>query len=129
MIGAVIKRCLNTYHRIACQHALIHTFIKPFFNGREKVFGNSTADNSFGKFKLFTVIWFKFDKDIAELTMTAALGVSALAADKPEGWTPADGARGPMLISANPNAGGYDKVITVSGQAVESFEFSKDVPG
>jgi hypothetical protein len=63
------------------------------------------------------------------LTMTAALGVSALAADKPEGWTPADGARGPMLISANPNAGGYDKVITVNGQAVESFEFSKDVPG
>ena len=29
------------------------------------------------------------------LTMTAALGANALAADKPEGWTPADGARGP----------------------------------
>ena len=37
------------------------------------------------------------------LTMTAALGANALAADKPEGWTPADGARGPMLISARVN--------------------------
>lgn len=63
------------------------------------------------------------------LTMTASLGVSALAADRPEGWTPADGARGPMLISANPNAGSYDKVITVNGKVLESYEYDREVPG
>ena len=39
------------------------------------------------------------------LAMTASLGSAALAAELPEGWTPADGARGPMLISPNPDAG------------------------
>ena len=37
--------------------------------------------------------------------LAASLGSAALAAEKPEGWTPADGARGPMLISPNPNDG------------------------
>lgn len=62
------------------------------------------------------------------LTMTAGMS-TALAAELPEGWTPADGARGPMLISANPNAGGYDKVITVNGKALEGYEYDREVPG
>ena len=50
------------------------------------------------------------------LAMTASLGSAALAADLPQGWTPADGARGPMLISTNPNAGSYDKTITINDE-------------
>ena len=63
------------------------------------------------------------------LAMTASLGSAALAADRPEGWTPADGARGPMLISANPNAGGYDKAITVNGEVLEGYDYDREVPG
>lgn len=64
------------------------------------------------------------------LAMTASLGSAALAADRPEGWTPADGARvRPVLISANPNAGGYDKAITVNGKALEGYDYEKEVPG
>ena len=48
------------------------------------------------------------------LAMTASLGSAALAADLPQGWTPADGARGPMLISTNPNAGSYDKPMAAA---------------
>ncbi len=51
-------------------------------------------------------------KKILALTLTLclclSLGVTALAADLPEGWTPADGARtgedAPLLIAPNPNA-------------------------
>ncbi len=63
------------------------------------------------------------------LSITASLGVSALAVDRPEGWTPADGARGPMLISPNPNAGSYDKTITINGKVLESYEYDREVPG
>lgn len=63
------------------------------------------------------------------LAMTASLGSAALAADRPEGWTPADGARGPMLISANPNAGDYDKAITVNGEVLEGYDYDREVPG
>lgn len=63
------------------------------------------------------------------LAMTATLAPASLAAERPDGWTPADGARGPMLISANPNAGGYNKVITINGTALEGYEYDREVPG
>ena len=44
-----------------------------FFNGREEVFGNGAADNSFCKLKFFALARFKFNKYIAELTVSAAL--------------------------------------------------------
>lgn len=62
------------------------------------------------------------------LTMTASLGSASLAVERPEGWTPADGARGPMLISANPNAG-YDKTITINGTVLEGYDYDREVPG
>lgn len=61
--------------------------------------------------------------------LTAALVPASLAAGQPEGWKPADGARGPALISVNPLAGGYDKAITVNGKALEGYEYSREVPG
>ena len=61
------------------------------------------------------------------LTMTAT--TAAFAAEKPEDWTPADGARGPMLISANPFAGSFDKILTVNGKAVEGYDYEKEKPG
>ena len=54
------------------------------------------------------------------LAMTASLGSAALASD---------GAQVPMLISANPNAGGYDKVITVNDKVLEGYEYDREVPG
>ena len=60
------------------------------------------------------------------LAMTAT--TTAFAAEKPEGWTPADGARGPMLISANPFAGNYDKVIVVNGEELTSYDYTKEIP-
>ena len=63
------------------------------------------------------------------LAMTASLGSAALAADLPQGWTPADGARGPMLISTNPNAGSYDKTITINDEVLEGYEYEREVPG
>lgn len=62
------------------------------------------------------------------LTMTAGMS-TALAAERPEGWTPADGARvKPVLISAKLDMG-YDKVITVNGKALEGYEYDREVPG
>lgn len=85
------------------------------------------------------------------LAMTASLGSAALAADRPDGWTPADGARAPLLISPAPEGdsveggeittvdmptvdvpapnGGYKTVITINGKALESFDFDYEVPG
>lgn len=59
------------------------------------------------------------------LAMTASLSAVALADELPEGWTPADGAR---LISGNPFAGNYDTVITINGEALESYEYTRDIP-
>ena len=61
--------------------------------------------------------------------LAAAMLPAALASDLPEGWTPADGARGPMLISPNPNAGSYDKTITINGKVLESYDYDREVPG
>lgn len=61
--------------------------------------------------------------------LAAAMLPGALAADLPEGWTPADGARGPMLISANPSADRYAASITINGEALESYEYDREVPG
>ncbi len=72
-------------------------------------------------------------KRISAAALAAALAATmlpaALAADRPEGWTPADGARGPMLISSNPNADRYDKVIAINGEALESYDYDREVPG
>lgn len=61
--------------------------------------------------------------------LTAAMLPAALAADRPADWTPADGARGPMLISPNPNAGSYDKVIVINGETLESYDYDREIPG
>ena len=62
--------------------------------------------------------------------LAASLVPASLAAERPDGWTPADGARvQPVLISANPNAGGYDKVITVNGTVLEGYDYDREVPG
>ncbi|MCI9263634.1 MAG: DUF4358 domain-containing protein [Oscillospiraceae bacterium] len=69
--------------------------------------------------------------------LAATLVPAALADERPEGWTPADGARivpisapvDGMLISPNPNAGSYDKVITVNGETLEGYEYDREVPG
>ena len=69
--------------------------------------------------------------------LAATLVPAALADGRPEGWTPADGARivpisapvDGMLISPNPNAGSYDKVITVNGETLEGYEYDREVPG
>ena len=63
------------------------------------------------------------------LALTASLVPASLAAERPEGWTPADGARGPVLISSNPNAESYNKVITINGEALESYDYDREVPG
>ena len=62
------------------------------------------------------------------LAMTASLGSAALAADRPADWTPADGARGPMLISPNPFAGKYDKVLVVNGETLTAYDYTKEIP-
>ena len=78
------------------------------------------------------------------LVMAASLVPAALAAELPEGWTPADGARdmaptSDLLIAPAPTDmpqaevpapnGGYSTVITVNGKALESFDFDREVPG
>ena len=62
---------------------------------------------------------------VLALAMTASLSTAALADELPEGWTPADGAR---LISGNPYAGSYDTVITINGETLESYEYTRDIP-
>lgn len=59
------------------------------------------------------------------LVMTASLSALSLADELPEGWTPADGAR---LISGNPYAGNYETVITINGEALVSYEYTKELP-
>ncbi len=72
-------------------------------------------------------------KRISAAALAAALAATtlpaALAADRPEGWTPADGARGPMLISANPNGDRYNKAIAINGETLESYDYDREVPG
>lgn len=58
---------------------------------------------------------------VLALAMTASLGSAALAADGDRVH--------PVLISANPNADGYDKVITVNGKVLEGYEYDREVPG
>jgi len=89
----------------------------------------------------------------AALALALAAGTTALAADKPEGWTPADGARTgdivpisapvedlPLLIAPAPETsmpqvdvpapkGGYATVISINGTRLESFDFSREVEG
>lgn len=60
------------------------------------------------------------------LVMAASLSTVALADEIPDDWTPADGAR--LLISANPYAGNYETVITINGEALESYEYTKEDP-
>lgn len=75
----------------------------------------------------------KFLSLMLALVLAAGLGVSALAADLPEGWTPADGARGslpegwtpadgarePELVSA-PIPEKYAATVTVNGVEVKT---------
>lgn len=61
------------------------------------------------------------------LALGASLAPAALAA--PEGWTPADGARMPMVIAPNPNAAGFNKTISVNGEALTGYDYDKEVPG
>lgn len=57
-------------------------------------------------------------KRISALVLAFAMTASAaLAADEP------------MLISPNPNAGSYDIVLTVNGKPVESYTYSRTIPG
>ncbi len=76
----------------------------------------------------------------AALALALAAGTTAMAAEKPADWTPADGARGPMLISPAPETempkvdvpapnGGFAAVINVNGERLESFDFSREVEG
>lgn len=61
------------------------------------------------------------------LALGASLAPAALAV--PEGWTPADGARGPLLIAPNPNAGNFQKTISVNGEALTGYDYDKEIPG
>ncbi len=63
---------------------------------------------------------------VLALAMTST--TAAFADEKPEGWTPADGARDGLLISGNPFAGTYETVITINGEALESYEYTKEIP-
>ena len=61
------------------------------------------------------------------LALGASLAPAALAV--PEGWTPADGARAPLVIAPNPNAAGFNKTISVNGEALTGYDYDKEVPG
>ncbi|MDE6108338.1 MAG: DUF4358 domain-containing protein [Oscillospiraceae bacterium] len=61
----------------------------------------------------------------AALALVMTASTAAFAAELPEGWTPADGAR---LISANPYAGNYETTITINGEALVSYEYTKENP-
>lgn len=67
-------------------------------------------------------------KRISALVLALAVTASTAAFAAEEEITSTDGDR-PLLISANPNAEGYDTVITVNGERVESYTYSQSVPG
>lgn len=90
---------------------------------------------------------------VLAVAMTAAMLPAAFAADLPDGWTPADGARaeGGLLIAPAPDGdfdaaseiitvdmpqvevpapnGGYKTTISINGKALESFDFDYEIPG
>ena len=55
--------------------------------------------------------------------LAASMLPAAMAADLPEDWTPADGARGPMLISPNPDSG--DIALPTDGLLVEDGVYTE----
>lgn len=57
------------------------------------------------------------------LVMTASLGSAALAAEQPQDWTPADGARGPLLIAPAPDAG--DIALPTDDRLVEDGVYTE----
>ena len=61
------------------------------------------------------------------LALGASLAPAALAV--PEGWTPADGARAPLVIAPNPNASGFRKTISVNGEVLTGYDYDREVPG
>lgn len=71
----------------------------------------------------------RFSAAALALTLGASLAPAALAAGLPEGWTPADGARMPMVIAPNPNAAGFNKTISINGEVLTGYDYDKEVPG
>ena len=63
---------------------------------------------------------------VLALAMTST--TAAFADERPEGWTPADGARDGLLISGNPFAGTYETVITINGETLESYDYTREIP-
>ena len=73
----------------------------------------------------------RFSAAALALVLTASLTAPAFASERPDGWTPADGARGPLLISPNPNAvsQNYNGVVTLDGVEIPSVTYSKPIEG
>lgn len=73
----------------------------------------------------------RFSAAALALVLTASLTTPALADGLPEGWTPADGARGPLLIAPNPNAvpEKYNGVVTLDGEEISSVTYAKPIEG
>ena len=73
----------------------------------------------------------QFSAAALALALTASLTAPAFASERPDGWTPADGARGALLISAHPHAvtEKYRGVVTLNGTEIESVTYSKPIEG
>ena len=73
MVRAVIERGCKTYHRIACRESLCNAVTKPFFDCREVVFRNGSADYRGFEYEIVAVARLEFYPNIAELAVTARL--------------------------------------------------------
>lgn len=67
-------------------------------------------------------------KRISALVLAFAMTASAAAFAAEEETDPADGDL-PLLISANPDTERYDTAITVNGKRVDSYTYSRSIPG
>ena len=73
MVGTIDQSCQNTDHRIPGKHTGFTGFAETFFDCREEVSRNGTAEDGFFKDHFFAVGGLKLDPNVTVLTVTAGL--------------------------------------------------------
>ena len=74
MVGSVVQRGFQANQRITCEDTLVNCITQSFFNSREEVFGNTSAEYFLSKDHIIGfILRLKADPHITELTGTAGL--------------------------------------------------------
>ena len=73
MIGSIHQNCLQANHWEACQNTLLNAFLQAFFHCREEILRYSSTEYTFFKYQFIGKTRFKFNPNIAILSMPAGL--------------------------------------------------------